>query len=769
MLDPGSGVGSLTAAFADRWISESDGTLSVTAVEIDDALVSPLRETLDELELSGVRTNLVCADFIRWAANRLATDLPLPLGPTYDYIVMNPPYRKISATSQERQLVMATGVEVSNLYSAFITLGIRLLKDGGQLVAITPRSFANGPYFKSFRRDLLEKMSFRRVHVYDARNDAFADSDVLQENVIFHAYKGPPTKKVRITSSEGASDELVTVREALHEEVVSAEDPERFIHFTTDEIGANVIRRMRRMQTSLDDLGLAVSTGRVVQFRVRKHLADDPAHDTAPLIFPGHLSGHGGISWPSVPARKPNAIRVNAVTTDLLMPNGSYVVVKRFSAKEERRRIVAAVSDPSSIPGESIGFENHLNVIHQSGGPLEPAIARGLAAFLNSTIVDLYFRQWSGHTQVNATDLRRINFPKFGELVSLGESIGREFANQSELDRLVVNHVPEISGSNETADLLMAHRHVNEARTVLSQLGLPKRQTNERSALTLLALLNLTPDRNWKEIEAPKLGITPMMNFMRKHYGKRYAPNSRESVRRQTVHQFVAAGILLANPDDPKRPTNSGLTVYQIPPQLIDVLREFGTEEWGAAAKSWLNDAPSLRKRWEREREMAMLPIRLPGGSGAMLTPGGQNPLVKAVIEEFCPRFVGGGQLLYVGDTAHKFAIWERKALSQIGVVVDEHGKMPDLVVLDRSRGWLVLVEAVTTHGPMDSKRREELASLFANSEAGIVYVTAFFDRKTLAKYVDAISWETEVWVADSPDHLIHFDGERFLGPYETG
>ena len=173
-----------------------------------------------------------------------------------------------------------------------------------------------------------------------------------------------------------------------------------------------------------------------------------------------------------------------------------------------------------------------------------------------------------------------------------------------------------------------------------------------------------------------------------------------------------------------------------------------------------------MRARWAREREMNLIPVTLPGGEEVTLTPGGQNPLVKAIVEEFCTRFITSGELLYMGDTGEKFAVWERAALSGIGVAVDEHGKMPDLVVLHRASNWLVLIEAVSSHGPMDAKRREELASLFATSEAGLIYVTAFSDRKTLARYIDVISWETDVWVAETPTHMIHFDGERFLGPY---
>ena len=192
LLDPGAGIGTLSAAFAERWLRETASPLSITAVEIDDLCSSLLRETLADIEQAGVRTRLVEGDFIRWAVERSSTMLPFFETPVFDYVVMNPPYRKVRAESMERRLVETLGVGITNLYTAFLALAVRLLKDGGQLVAITPRSFANGPYFTAFRRDFLSQMSFRRVHVYDSRDSAFSEADVLQENVVFHAVKARP-------------------------------------------------------------------------------------------------------------------------------------------------------------------------------------------------------------------------------------------------------------------------------------------------------------------------------------------------------------------------------------------------------------------------------------------------------------------------------------------------------------------------------------------------------------------------------------------------
>ena len=313
----------------------------------------------------------------------------------------------------------------------------------------------------------------------------------------------------------------------------------------------------------------------------------------------------------------------------------------------------------------------------------------------------------------------------------------------------------------------MAHQRAEEAAEILREVGMPTGQSNERSALTLLGLLDLTPDKTWAAAEAPLMGVTPLMEFMAAHYGKQYAPNSRETVRRQTIHQFFAAGLVVTNPDNPGRPVNSGQTVYQVSKEFLDLVRHFGEKDWEERLAQWKKAAPTLVARWAREREIAMIPVTLPNGNQFALSPGGQNPLIKSVLEEFCPRFTPGAQVLYVGATEDKFVVWEREALAAQGVTVDEHGKMPDVVVLDVEHGWLILIEAVSSHGPMDAKRREELASLFANSAAGIVYVTAFMDRRTFAAYLPAISWATEVWLADAPSHLIHFDGDRFLGPYD--
>jgi hypothetical protein len=310
-------------------------------------------------------------------------------------------------------------------------------------------------------------------------------------------------------------------------------------------------------------------------------------------------------------------------------------------------------------------------------------------------------------------------------------------------------------------------KKIREALQVLEQLGFPRQQLNERSALTLLSLLDLKPNDSWADAHGPLMGITPMMEFIAEHYSKRYAPNTRETIRRQTVHQFVQAALVVPNPDMPSRPTNSPKAVYQIESSALKLLRAFNKPGWKKRISQYLRSVNMLKQMYAREREMLKIPIVFENGEGIQLSPGGQNILVKKILDDFCPLFTPGGKIIYVGDTEKKWAYFDSTSLLDLGILIEEHGKMPDVVVYYTKKNWLVLIEAVTSHGPVNPKRRQELAKLFHDSKAGIVYVTAFINRRTMVKYLDEISWETEVWIAESPTHLIHFNGERFLGPYE--
>jgi adenine-specific DNA-methyltransferase len=774
LLDPGAGVGTLfTAAVAEfcrRLVRPQ--AIHVTAYEVDPQLAEYLPDSFRlctaACRRAGIRFTgqLVQEDFLACAADFLAGDLFVaPAGAKFTCALLNPPYRKINGDSHARSLLRRIGVETTNLYTGFMTATVKLLEAGGEMVAITPRSFANGRYFRPFRRLFLHEMALRRLHVFESRQQAFRDDEVLQENVIVHAVKGGSRNvRVFITSSAGPEDDMPLSRVLDYERVVRPGDPEHFIHISPDDLGDQVAARIAAFDATLADLGLTVSTGRVVDFRARPFLRPQAGLDTAPLIWPTHFAG-GYIAWPKE-GRKPNAIADVQRIRDLLVPNEPYVLVRRFSAKEERRRVVAAVYDPDCTRCERVGFENHLNYYHRNGRGLDLPLARGLAAFLNSTLVDMYFRQFNGHTQVNATDLRSLRYPTVEQLRAVGRRIGPEFPEQADIDELVDQELLPMVADPKRVNAVKVKRRLDETLQVLRALGLPRSQQNERSALTLLALLDLKPAAPWAEARAPLRGIRPMMDFFAQQYGKKYEENSRETVRRQTVHQFVDAGLIVVNPDDPKRPTNSAKTVYQMESGALELLRTFGTQEWDKDLRAYLASVETLAKRYARERKLRRIPLRLPSGQKITLSPGGQNVLVEKVISDFAAYFTPGGIPLYVGDTGEKFAYFDRPGLEALGVKIEAHGKMPDVIIHDTERDWLVLVEAVTSHGPINPKRRDELKRLFSGARPGLVYVTAFLDRKTMVQYLNEISWETEVWVADAPTHLIHFNGERFLGPY---
>lgn len=306
---------------------------------------------------------------------------------------------------------------------------------------------------------------------------------------------------------------------------------------------------------------------------------------------------------------------------------------------------------------------------------------------------------------------------------------------------------------------------LKEALSILSLLGFPSALQNERSAWTLLSLLDLTPGKSWQEATNPMMGITPIMDWMREHYGKRYAPNTREIIRRRTIHQFVAAGIVIPNPDDPQRPINSPKTVYQIEEPALKIFRLYRTPLWQKKFARWLARQESLSEKYAMRREKEKVPVRF-YGKKLFLSPGKHSELIRDVIEQFGALYVPNGVLVYVGDTEEKWKYFDSSLLSKLGVHVDSHGKMPDVILFSEKNNWLFLIEAVTSHGPVDGKRHLELSKIFANAKAGLVYVTAFPDRFLMGKHLGKIAWETEVWVADSSSHLIHFDGERFLGPY---
>jgi adenine-specific DNA-methyltransferase len=445
ILDAGAGIGMLFASAIIELCQRLDHpeTINVIAYELDSQLATQARKTLADCMRIARSFGVIVTgevrntDFIADSARLLTTNLlSQDISPKFDIIVINPPYQKITASSPERRSLSTLGIETTNLYTGFLELSIRHLKDQGQIIAITPRSFCNGSYFRRFREYLLCQTALTHLHLFENRTDAFRDNSVLQESLIFRVIKNKKDIKtisvshLRLPLGKEVSEDI-PISEIIHHD-----DSEKFIRIPDKNAKCSNFP----FRTSLKELQIAVSTGRVVDFRAASFLRFDPSCDTMPLLYPIHCPD-GDISWPILGGKKPNALFSAPETNSLSIPNGNYVLVKRFSAKEQPRRIMASLYEASWFPEADafgLGLENHLNYFHKQGRGLECTLARGLTLYLSATCVDSYFRRFSGHTQVNATDLRNIPYPAQDQLNLLGKRMGNTFPSQVTIDQWVM-------------------------------------------------------------------------------------------------------------------------------------------------------------------------------------------------------------------------------------------------------------------------------------------------------------------------------------------
>lgn len=430
LLDAGAGIGSLTSAFLDQALKYGTA-VNAEAWEIDNILGGYLKNTLDEYVQQGqgrINAHIHASDFIEDAV----FSIQFGSGNRYTHAILNPPYKKICSNSRHRKLLRMAGIETVNLYTAFVALTVLLMEKGGEIVAIIPRSFCNGSYYRPFRNLILQTCSIRQLHLFGSRNQAFQDDEILQENVIFHLVKGEPQGSVVISTSHDAK--FFDLQQAAFDAaaIVKPGDPEQFIHIPTETGQTNAPSLCTH---TLRDLGLEICTGPVVDFRLKEYWRDKPAEDTCPLLYPHHFSD-GALSWPKS-HKKPNALQHSPNINKWLMPRGHYVLVKRFTSKEERRRLVAYHLSYDALDAELIGFENHWNVFHIGKHGIDGDIAKGLATFLNSTTLDEHFRVFSGHTQVNATDLRNMRYPSREQLRKLGQRAKSQPGDQTTIDRLL--------------------------------------------------------------------------------------------------------------------------------------------------------------------------------------------------------------------------------------------------------------------------------------------------------------------------------------------
>lgn len=437
LLDAGAGIGSLSAAFLNRW-REGEfrfNTIHLDAFEIDSTLITHLQKTLTEFDDRDTFSRTIHeGDFIHAAVDSLTSDFfAKPLG-HYTHAILNPPYKKINSNSAHRLALRRVDIETVNLYSAFVALAISLVESGGHIVAIIPRSFCNGPYYRHFREFIFKRAAIRRIHLFESRNKTFKDDTVLQENIIIHLERDARQKSVIISTSTDDTFSNLTTYEHSFNHIVLPNDPESFIHIPTKSESSNIQNYPTICLTPIE-LGVNISTGPIVDFRMKKYLHKMPNISTVPLLYPNHMKGQNTV-WPIEGMKKPNAIEYNTDTKRWLYPTGFYCVVRRFSSKEEKRRIVASLVNPDLFNDVlALGFENHLNILHEDKHGLPELLARGLTIYLNTTAVDEYFRSFNGHTQVNATDLKTMKFPSREALNELGSwAMQQKHLTQEKID-----------------------------------------------------------------------------------------------------------------------------------------------------------------------------------------------------------------------------------------------------------------------------------------------------------------------------------------------
>lgn len=316
---------------------------------------------------------------------------------------------------------------------------------------------------------------------------------------------------------------------------------------------------------------------------------------------------------------------------------------------------------------------------------------------------------------------------------------------------------------------------INEALHILDIFGVPIANKTprrlERMALSFLALCDVNVEVNWRDAKSLATGYAlktrDIINYLNQHFNENISRGSYDDIRRKDLQHPVLAGIIVSN--RPNTARNNPARAWAINDDFINIIRTYGKANWEQNANKQLAGKQLLRERLEPKRTITKIPVKLPSGTTLEFGPGKHNQLQKAIIEEFLPRYGYGADVIYVGDAEDKFLHYEKTAAKRIGLLELEHEELPDIVAFSEQKHWLYLIEAVHSSGPVSAERIIMLQPFIESCTAPVIYVTAFLDRKTFRKFIANIAWETEVWIVDEPDHVIHFDGDKFLGPYDSG
>ncbi|MFV8830129.1 BsuBI/PstI family type II restriction endonuclease [Alkalihalobacterium sp. APHAB7] len=768
VLDPGAGTGVLIAALVDRIISEKIKTISLKVdLYENDKLVIPYLEQMMEYCLNSMEANgyyfeynIYQEDFITDHAYLFESSLLYRTSEEstlYDLIISNPPYYKVKKNHEYSRILADYVHGQPNVYFMFMAVAAELLNDDSQLVFITPRSYTSGAYFERFRERFFDKVDPDHIHVFNSRKGNFKGESVLQENIILSGFKRKRMVPYITVSSSGSSIDEDIKQEVFDKSLVlDSSDQINLMRLPLDKEQAAIIKMFDNWSNNLTVMGMNISTGPVVTFRNKELIVGYSENHTSPLLYMKHLKNLE-VKFPVTASEQ--GVKNVPESQKLLVPSKNYVLVKRFTSKEQKKRVDVAAYLSNRYPFEYVGLENHLNYIYKVDGQLSEEEVYGIVGYLNSKCVDQYFRIVNGNTQVNASDIRPLPFPDYQVIVNIGKGILSNNLTLEEVDHFLLNE------SNKKG---MDHEMVTkeeQAIDFLKQVGMPPKQQNKRSALTLLALLGLKEEDEWSEASSNVLRIVDIMEFMKVCYDQHYAANSRESIRRQTIHQFEQAQLIVRNPDDPTRPTNSGNTNYAVTKELLEIARTYGTSEWTQKLEWFQGEYETLVQRYESKRKLNRVPVKVDSTLTLELSPGEHNTLQKEIVENFAEYFAPGSQLLYLGDTENKYLFIDKKKLSELNFPEIAHDKLPDVVLYQEEKNWLFLIEAVTSHGPISDKRKYELEKMLERSDVGNVFVTAFPSMSTFKQYADDIAWDTEVWFSDNPKHMMHLNGDRFLGP----
>jgi adenine-specific DNA-methyltransferase len=610
ILDPAVGSGVLACAIVERAIAEgSPREFWLDGYEIDPELCRTAKDVLaraaERAEAYGitVHTEVYEGDFVLNSVPEAqpylflaeTTNQPNPQA-LYNQIIANPPYFKLNSDDSRVKLVAGRIKGHTNIYTLFLAMAARKLVPGGRACFIVPRSFCSGAYFSALRQSLVEDALPLAVHLFQSRQDTFTNDSVLQENVIFtfkrreaHSRTNFSSAYLNISTSKDAEelDNTPLSRQISFEQFLAKRYGHLFFRLPTGELDEQIVEIVDGWAGSLSQYGLNVSTGPVVAFRARSWLVDDEKataqNQFAPLLWM-HNVRQQQVEWPVANGHKSQRIDLNEETRSLLVPLANYVLIRRFSAKEEPRRLIAAPFLASQYDFQWLGLENHLNYIYRKQGELDTAEALGLSAFLASGLMDRYFRIVNGNTQVNAAELRALPLPPLELIKQIGQTINaNETTSPVDIDAVVFHILGEAGYLTPDFPIIRETRitmgKIQEAQDVLKTLGLPPGQQNEISALTFLVLAQLSEEISWGEAKRQSLRIHDILITIKEFYGREYAENTRETIRRQVIHQFIQAGLVVRNPDDPTLPTNSPRTHYALSDLAIRTIRNYRSKD----------------------------------------------------------------------------------------------------------------------------------------------------------------------------------------------